>query len=516
MMLRCLAEASCSRTSSRASVYHMTPDQCEDGQLCPRSLPIMSLRLPVVLLLLGLGLSAQATPRNVVFILLDNVGQEWFGCYGGESGCTPAIDRLAAEGVRFEHCYTAPVCGPSRTMALTGRYPHSTGFRLHHDAALYSGGGLQPEREILFPRLFQAAGHATGMAGKWQVNHLYDEPEALARHGFDEHLAWPGSLDRDRMSADDWESYWDAVQRDSVEDSVPFIQRIESRYWDPVFLRQGQRERIPGAFGPDLAQAFALDFLRRHRAKPFLIYLPMVLTHGNAYPHPVTTTPLNRDDDRPHEAMFADMLRYADRLVGEIARELAALGLSDNTLLLVASDNGTEQSLSTRRHGRVVQGGLYQLTEAGGDVMMLAHCPALIPGGRVLPLTDFTDIYPSICEFAGVPLDPRHQPDGVSFTSCLLDPQKPPHRDWILNEYHTTRVVRDARFKLYSDGRLFDANADPGETTDLSQESRPEITAGRARLQAVLDRLPEDRPPPFPLRSQSGFKIRTAERAAAK
>lgn len=478
----------------------------------------MPLRLPILLALLlaATATTADSAPRNVVFILLDNVGQEWFGCYGGESGCTPEIDQLAAAGVRFEHCYTAPVCGPSRIVALTGHYPHSTGFLLHHDAALYSGGGLQPEREILFPRLFQAAGFATAIAGKWQVNHLYDEPDALDRHGFDEHLVWPGSLDRDLMSGEDWERFQDAVNRESAEDTVSFIQKIESRYWDPVFLRQGQRERVSGAFGPDVAQAFAIDFLRRHRDKPFLLYLPMVLTHGSAYPHPVTSTPLNRDENRPHEEMFADMLRYADRQVGEIARELAALGLSDNTLLLVASDNGTEQSLSTRRNGRIVHGGLYKLTEAGGDVMMLAHCPALIPGGRVLPLADFTDIYPSICEFADVPLDPRHQPDGVSFTSCLLDPSAPPHREWILNEYHTTRVVRDTRFKLYSEGPFFDANADPDETTDLAQDTRPEIIAARDRLRTVLASLPTDNPPPFPLRSQSGFKIRTAEREAAR
>ncbi len=455
-----------------------------------------------------------AAPRNVVFILLDNVGQEWFGCYGGEAGCTPEIDKLAAGGVRFEHCYTAPVCGPSRVMALTGRYPHSTGFRLHHDAALYSGGGLDPAREILFPRVFQAAGFATGMTGKWQVNHLYDEPDALDRHGFDEHLAWPGSLDQDKMSAVEWERFWDAVRRESVEDTVAFIQNIESRYWDPVFLRQGKRERHEGGFGPDVSQAFALDFLRRHRDKPFLLYCPMVLTHGNAYPHPVTTTPLNRDENRPHEEMFADMLRYADRLVGEVARELEALGLRENTLLLVASDNGTEQSLSTRRHGHEVRGGLYKLNEAGGSVALLANCPALIPGGRVLPLADFTDIYPTICEFAGVPLDPKHQPDGRSFAACLLDAAAPPHREWILNEYHTTRVVRDGRFKLYSEGPFFDANADPDETNDLAADTSPEIVTAREKLRAVLDTLPEDKPPPFPLRSQSGFKIRTAEREA--
>ena len=76
---------------------------------------------------------------NIVVILLDNVGREWFGCYGSEEKCTPNIDKLAAGGVRFANCYTTTVCGPSRVQMLTGRYPFRTGWYLHHDAALYSG-----------------------------------------------------------------------------------------------------------------------------------------------------------------------------------------------------------------------------------------------------------------------------------------------------------------------------------------------------------------------------------------
>src|SRR6187455_3465917 len=72
--------------------------------------------------------AAPVKPRNVVVVLLDNFGQEWIGCYGSESGRTPNIDRLAAEGVRAEHCYTPPVCGPSRIVLLTGRYPFRTGY----------------------------------------------------------------------------------------------------------------------------------------------------------------------------------------------------------------------------------------------------------------------------------------------------------------------------------------------------------------------------------------------------
>ena len=206
--------------------------------------------------------------------------------------------------------------------------------------------------------------------------------------------------------------------------------------------------------------------------------------------------------------MFADMLRYADAVVGDIVAELDKLGLRDNTIVFVASDNGTEHRFQARRSGRVVQGNLYSLTEAGGSIVLTVNSPRLIPGGRTVPLADFTDIYPTICELAGVPLSPRHRVDGQSLAAFLLDqPGAMPPRTWILNEQHTTRVVRDRRFKLYSDGRFFDANSDPAEQRDLAQVTEPTVAAARQHLQQVLASLPPDSPPPFPLRSLQAFKI---------
>jgi len=459
----------------------------------------------------------QKVPRpNIVFILLDNVGQEWFGCYGSEEGCTPNIDRLARTGVRIENCYTPPVCGPSRTVLLTGRYPHTTGFRLHHDAALYSGGGLDPKREVVFPRLLRDAGYATGITGKWQINNLYDEPDTLTQHGFQEHLIWPGSIDFAKLPAGERARFEDIIRRESYDEAVAFNQHIESRYWDPVFLRNGQREVLSGRFGPDVSKEFALAFLRRHRGEPFLLYLPVVLTHGQTFSVPAVPTPRNRSSDRPPQDMFADMLRYADRIVGEVADEIERLGLRENTIVFVASDNGTEHRFQARRNGRTVQGDLYSLTEAGGNVVLLANSPQLVPGGRTVPLADFTDIYPTICELTGVPLSPQHRVDGRSLAGFLRGaPGTTSPRTWILNEYHDARVVRDTRFKLYSDGRFFDAIDDPAEQTDLAESIEPAAVAARQRLGQVLASLPADVRPPFPLRSLSAFKIRGEARAKA-
>ena len=312
-------------------------------------------------------------------------------------------------------------------------------------------------------------------------------------------------------------AFRDAVKRESVPDTGAFMSRIESRYWDPVFFRNGKREVLTGRFGPDVTQEFAIDFLRRHRGEPFLLYYPMHLAHGQSFVQPVVHTPLNPDANRPHHEMYADMVRYADKLVGDLVRALEELQLRDNTLVFVASDNGSESGLTARRTGRIVKGGLYSLTEAGGDVAMVANCPKQFPGGRTVPLSDFSDVFPTLCELAGITLPKGVALDGQSCAAFLRgEASAKPPRDWIFNQLHTMRVVRDERFKLYSDGRFFDANADPEEQHALGTPTTPEAIAAHAKLRSALASLPPDAPPPFPLRSQALFKLRAAERAAKK
>jgi len=442
---------------------------------------------------------------NIIFVLLDNCGQEWWGCYGSEEGCTPNLDRLAREGLRVENCYSPPVCGPSRITALTGRYLFRSGMVLHHDAALYSGGGLDSRREITFARLLREAGYHTGIVGKWQINNLYDEPDALTRHGFDESLVWPGSIDRDKVSAADLDRFAQAVREADAKFLGRFNNNIESRYWDSVLMRNSRRETHAGKFGPDMLQTFAFDFLKRHRDRPFLLYYPMVLTHGQSVNLPAVPTPLNRDPNRSHKELYAGMLRYADRLIGELIAELDRLGLRENTVVFIATDNGTEKKLTARCNGREVKGGLYQLTETGSNVPLIINSPALVPGGRTMKLADFSDLLPTFCELAGVRLPAGLTVDGRSFADFLRGkPGAREPRQWIFNQYGDERVVRDARYKLYADGRFFDLVRDRDEHENLAQGA----VAERKRLQAVLDAMPPNAPPPFELRSLSAFSRR--------
>jgi arylsulfatase A-like enzyme len=357
------------------------------------------LRIPWLVALLsvaGLAYGAGTPKPNIVFILIDNLGQEWFDCYGSEEHCTPQMDRLAAAGVRFANCYTSTVCGPSRVELLTGRYPFRTGWYLHHDAALYSGGGFDPKREVTIARVLRDAGYATGMTGKWQINNLYDEPDALRQHGFQESLVTPMSIDRDKVDDAFWHQFRQAIRDNNATFLQESTRKQESRYWDPVVIKDGKRDTLKGRFGPDVFQEFAIDFVRRHRDGPFFLYYPMVLTHGSSAAHALTPTPANRDHPPtdPHQA-FADMVRYTDRLVADFIAALEKHGVRDNTLVLVASDNGSDESVTGRRNGRVVKGGLYHITENGSNVAFFVNSPKLVPGGRVGSLTDFTDVFPT-------------------------------------------------------------------------------------------------------------------------
>jgi len=453
---------------------------------------------------------------NVVFILLDNLGQEWLGCYGSDEKRTPNIDRLAKSGVRFRHCYTPVVCGPSRIVMLTGRYPFRTGYTLHHDAALYSGGGLDPARDHVFARWLRLVGYQIGLIGKWQINNLYDQPGVLKSHGFDEHLVWPGSINRDLATEDELKRFRKGIADDSVPITSEITQKIESRYWDPVLIHNGKRETHKGKFGPDVLQEAAIDFLDRHQKERFFLYYPMVLTHGKTHTQPVVPTPDNLKEGRPTAEMFGDMVQYGDKLVGQIADKLDKLGIRDNTILIIATDNGTESRLSARYKGGVAPGGLYQLNEAGSDVALIANSPKLIQGGREIALADFSDILPTICDFGAAHIPERLVLDGKSHAEHLRNSNAKPARTWIFNQYHTRRVVRDERFKLYSTGEFFDAEADRAETKNLAMSKDKTHIAARLRLDAVLRKLPADAEPPFKLLSQSAFKLRTMEREAGK
>src|SRR5688500_16679354 len=215
---------------------------------------LLTLWLLVSLATCAVELEAAQRP-NFLVILGDNLGKDWFGCYGADGDPTPHIDRLAATGVRFPHCYVTHLCSTTRVMLLTGRYGFRTGWHTHHDAGIYGGGGFDWRRELTWARLLRRAGYATAITGKWQINDLYDERDALALHGFDEHLVWTGALAGEGLAEQRWKA---SLAPDGSRE-------MESRYHDPIVFDNGKHQQLTGKFGPDVFVDALVDFMARQQ-----------------------------------------------------------------------------------------------------------------------------------------------------------------------------------------------------------------------------------------------------------
>ena len=411
--------------------------------------------------------AATSTGPNIILILADDVGCDWRSCYEGAQR-TPNIDRLARDGVRFQTVWCTPLCSPSRVELLTGRYPFRTGWTDHHDVPRWGGKGLDWDREKTFARFLKEAGYATAIAGKWQINDLrrYD---ALRLHGFDEHCVWPGYETGNAPPSDE-------------------------RYWNAYIQTHGKREICTNRFGPEVVNSFALDFIRRHQARPFLLYYPMILCHA-----PYTTTPFNRTNPpSAQRQLYADMISYVDYQVGSILRAVDDLGLSERTLILFTGDNGS--STGGQRGNRKMPPGKGLTTNWGVQVPLVVRAPWLAKPGRTIESpVDFSDMLPTFLEIAGIPSPANLVLDGRSFLPLLKGTATAEQkRSWIFSERGKNRTVRNERFKLDSNGRFWDLEKDPLQQNDLGDSTAPEIASQREKLLGVARSLPAEGPAPFP------------------
>lgn len=414
---------------------------------------------------------------NFLFILVDDLGREWLSCYGSETHQTPNIDRLAASGVRFENVWATPLCTPTRHEMLTGRYPFRTGWTVHNDVPRWGGPCLDPAREYSLVRSLREAGYATCIAGKWQLNDLRVQPDVLKQHGFDEHCVWPGFETGNPPSGE--------------------------RHFDPFIQTNGKRETHTGKFGPDVFCDYTIDFMKRHKDGPFFAYHAMVLPHT-----PMTKTPHNMDTAARGVALHPGMVDYVDFIVGRLTSTLKELGIDRKTIVILATDNGSPEGLKARMRGLDIVGGKTHLTEAGICVPLIISGPGRVERGAVRDdLVDFTDILPTVLDLAGAKSPTYVTLDGRSFSSVLRDSSAGDDaceighecepREWIYSQLGENRVVRDKRYKLWSDGRFFDLAADPQEKHDLSSSDQAEHRAARERLKKTLNSLPPDKQLPF-------------------
>lgn len=420
---------------------------------------------------LSLGNLAQAAPSrgehdrpNIIFIMADDCSRDWLGCYGSQEKATPVLDKLATGGMRFETFWVTPICTPTRHMLLTGRYPFRTGWVRHHDAPRWGGQYFDWNREITFARMLKGAGYATAVGGKWQVNDLRTHPDALERHGFDEHCLWSGFETGNPPSGE--------------------------RYWNPYIITNGKRWVHRQAFGPDIVNNFLLDFIKRHRDGPFMVYYPMILTHG-----PFTPTPHNRDklkDKSDKKQLYRGMVQYADFLIGRLVGTLEKLGIRDNTVIFYTGDNGS--SCGGKAWGQEqLNKGKGNKSDKGAHTPLIVNWPGTIKPGQVTAeLSDISDMLPTFAELAGTPLPRGVKIDGRSIVSVLKDTPGT-RRQWIFSQIDDNRFIRDKRFILHVDGRLYDLTTDPYEKNNLAASTDPDVVSAREKLRNILDSFPENK-----------------------
>jgi len=382
---------------------------------------------------------------NIIFILADDVGLGETGFTGGDKFKTPHIDELARGGTHFDHCYSMPMCGPSRFTLLTGRYPFRTGLASNNSFGKANAGDYHPaQREVMISTVLKSAGYVTAAAGKWG-----QMPEEPSKWGFDESLG-----------------------------------AGNGQYWKGGYTLNGKNETLEeGKYMPDLTHEFIVDFIGRHKDQPFFVYYPMIHIHI-----PIQRTP----DSKPgatNDQLYADNVAYMDKLVGKLVAELDRLKLREKTLIVFAGDNGSIRPPAfTPVKGRLLSGNKASMLEGGSRVPMIANWPGTTPAGTVNhDLTDFADGFMTLAELGGAKL-----PEGVKLDGRSIAPQikgeKGSPRDWVYVELMGKSFACDARWKLANDGSLFDLSEAPFKEIPVAQDSASEAAvAARKKLQAVLD-----------------------------
>lgn len=434
---------------------------------------------------------------NIVIVFIDDMGWGDLACYGGKTP-TPHFDRLAQEGVRFSDFYVAqPVCSASRAALLTGCYPNRVGIAgaLNPNAK----NGLSPD-ETTIAEICKRRGYATAIYGKWHLGHT---PNLLpTAQGFDEYYGIPYSNDMWPRHPTSPRAYRELPVLEGVREVIPAVTADDQKRFTREFTER------------------AVSFIDRHAAAPFFLYVPHVMVHVPLYAGEGFAGKSGR-------GLYADVVTELDWSMGEILGALDRNGIADDTLVIVASDNGPwlpygehAGSPGPLREGKgtVFEGGV---REPG-----LWRWPGHLPAGAVYGRPAMTiDVLPTVAAILGV--DPTdggtRKIDGVDLSAHLFthDPHALPNvtadpHEALFFYYDGNRLeaVRSGRWKLHfphpyvslagapggKDGRpapqktlntgleLYDLETDIGEKSDLAA-ARPDIVQ---RLGAMADRMRAD------------------------
>ncbi len=438
-------------------------------------------------LCLGLSVTVEARPPNIIIFLADDLGYGELGMQGNPEIPTPHIDSLAKHGVRFTAGYVSgPYCSPTRAGLMTGRYQTRFGHEWNEGPAQPNGRdfGLPVEETTIADRL-KALGYATIAIGKW---HLGRNPEFQAtKRGFDEFYGTVGN--------------------------TPF-------YNPPNFIDS----RVSPAVAPIKDDAFyttdayaarAVDWIERQGDKPYFLYLPFNAQHA---PLQAPAKYLDRFPNitDPKRKLFAAMLSGMDDAVGAVLSKVRQQGHERDTLIAFVADNGGPTQSTTSQNGPL-RGYKASTLEGGVRVPFCMQWVGKLPSGIAYdhPVIQL-DLLPTAVAAAGGTIDPAWRLDGVNLLPYLTDEAQGRPHETLYWRFGKQWAIRHGDWKLVAANadnftpKLFDLKADIGEANDLSNSHSEK----RQELQALWDAWNAEQLPARWLPNPNTGKKKKAAKAA--
>jgi arylsulfatase A-like enzyme len=402
---------------------------------------------------------------NFVFIVADDLGYADLGCYGGRSSCSPNLDRMAAEGLRFTDGYSnSPVCSPTRFALATGRWQYRLRGAADEPIASRIGRGRPdlglPASHPTLASLLRDAGYATALVGKW---HLGFPPHfGPLKSGYQEFFG-------------------------PMSGGVDYFRHCDSAGKHDLY--EGEDEVHRSGYMTDLLSERAVSFVERRKGGPFLLSLHYTAPHW----------PWETRDDAEESARISNiahldggsvqtylaMIRQMDEGIGRVLGALDETGARENTLIVFTSDNGGERFSDNWP----LVGGKMDLLEGGIRVPYIARWPARLPKGRTTAQLAITmDWTATFLSAAGVDPHPDYPLDGID----LLKEEKPRNLYWRM-KFREQKAVRSGSWKyLAIEGNefLYDLSRDPRERANMRRREPARFEKLKSEYAAWEEAIP--------------------------
>jgi len=396
----------------------------------------------------------EAVPPNVIIIITDDQGYGDLSCHGNPILKTPNLDRLFSESVRLSNFHVDPTCSPTRASLLTGRYSSRAG--VWHTIM---GRSLLRGDEMTMADIFTQNGYITGIFGKWHLGDNY--PYRPEYRGFHEVLTFGGG---------------------AIGNAPDFWQ---NDYFDDTYYHNGKWEKFKG-YCTDIFFSEAIEFIRKANRQPFFVYLPTNTPH---WPHNVNEKYVEayRNIVPEKRATFYGMISNIDENIGRLLKFLEANRLSENTIIIFLTDNGTSFGAEFDNFGFItdgfnagMRGGKGSVYEGGHHVPCFIRWPAagFQEGSDLSVLTAHIDLLPTLIDLCNLKTPENISFDGSSIRPLLAGAMKSwPERTIFVHNQRVDYpikwkdyVVMKSNWRLVNGTELYDIYRDPEQRRNLADD----------------------------------------------